>query len=393
MNMFSAGKIEIQLQNDTILFHGTEETTGSKLVYGNIQLILKSMKRIKSISLNLCGVIENGFQGGFRDVKGFDMADLIESKDMIINDKQILYQSDQKAGSIFLPGTYDYPFITKIRGDLPATVDTEFGKIEYTMKAVAEGGGIINPSISKNVPLYVRRIINLEKMLYTPAGRSFGNQNEFDPIDSGDSLRRSSTDSDSSSASTLNDTQNFCFETIPIQVNKTFGDRLQLRLDTNNSIYSVDQKFKFSVDFLPLSKSTKVISYGASLREMVLMPGCRGFGRREYLRTIGSTKQYKVTPNILARRRDCGKLASDTYHDIEVEITTPNKENHLDVDNRNFEISHFLEFYFYVDHNGNRERSTIHVPVYIVPQEYFSEINCLPLYSDVTTETPPPYVA
>ncbi|OLY80808.1 hypothetical protein AYI68_g5091, partial [Smittium mucronatum] len=76
--MLSAAKLEIDIQNNTVLFHGDEGSTGSKLIYGVVRIILKSDKKIKSLVLKMSGVVNFGPVSSPGMALGFSLDEIVE---------------------------------------------------------------------------------------------------------------------------------------------------------------------------------------------------------------------------------------------------------------------------------------------------------------------------
>ncbi|OLY80344.1 hypothetical protein AYI68_g5562, partial [Smittium mucronatum] len=128
--MLAGGKLDIVIQNPTLLFHGSEETTGAKLIYGKVLVNLKSDKKVKGINISIYGGKVLNLPGGARkDPLGFNVEDAMEPKNLFLKNSESIFLSDSKAGTPFAPGSYEFPFMIKVPGDLPATVSTDILKI------------------------------------------------------------------------------------------------------------------------------------------------------------------------------------------------------------------------------------------------------------------------
>ncbi|OMJ20047.1 hypothetical protein AYI69_g6371 [Smittium culicis] len=405
--MLSGARISLDIHSDTILFHGTEESASSKLLYGKVRLHIKSKTRIRSLYANVSGISSYGFVNENYESPSFNINNCYASKSQILDHKEVLFESSESNGSLFLPKTYEFSFIIKMEGSLPATVYTEYGKTEYKLKVVLEKANILSMNVSKSIPIYVRRIIDIGQLVsppisspqpliqavddLLPAFTSPSAQPSPSPIVSPVS---SPSSSPSTSFADLPSSVNHnspapafsplpsVDSSLPRLISKSFDDKLHLKIYTNSSIYTTEQQLKLSVEVFPLHESVRVISIGSVFNESVSIKSLstttgQVVASKRYLRIINSVHKNLSSFQTVSKN---GFFSSNSYEML-LQTSSSHKSAQLDIENNVFKVSHYVKLYCIIEFEGKREKLFTLFPVFIVPNEYFTEFNNLPLYS------------
>ncbi|OLY85697.1 hypothetical protein AYI68_g108 [Smittium mucronatum] len=391
--MLSGSHLDIILQNDTVLFHGDESMTSSKLIYGKALIYLKSCCKIKSIYIRISGTSSCSPPVDPNKKSGNGCPEVPFPRTVFLDHTESLFQSKNKNGSPFSAKTYEYEFMFKIDGSLPATVSTGYGNIEYKLDLVLEKTGLLSKNSTKSIPIYVRRIIDFGRSSFPSIILPSMSLDQ-----SADILATRSSDltvNDLEFPSVFSGLESISnIEPIPGSLNpspsqqlvKNFGSRLQLKLTTGSSIISSARSLLVTVELYPLHQSTRVINYGVSLCERmeILSPST---GPQVYCRIISSAIGNLSTA--LATSKEIS--LSGNSHELDLRTNSGCGDAHVDVDNNCFRISHYLKFHCAITYKDRRMESSAAMPIFVVPNEYFSEFNSLPLYCDIQGERPPAY--
>ncbi|OMJ21083.1 hypothetical protein AYI70_g3697 [Smittium culicis] len=406
--MLSGARISLDIHSDTILFHGTEESASSKLLYGKVRLHVKSKTRIRSLYANVSGISSYGFVNENYESPSFNVNNCYASKSQILDHKEVLFESYESNGSLFLPKTYEFSFIIKMEGSLPATVYTEYGKTEYKLKVVLEKANILSMNVSKSIPIYVRRIIDIDQLVSPPVAPP---QPLIEAVDdllpaftstptqlSSSSLITSPVSSPISSPSasfadlpsTINHNSSApafsptpsVDSSLPRLISKSFDNKLHLKIYTNSSIYTTEQQLKISVELFPLHESVRVISIGSVFNESVSIKSLSSttgqvIASKRYLRIINSVHKNLSSFQSVSKN----EFFSSNSYEMLLQTSSSHKSAQLDIENSIFKVSHYVKLYCIIDFEGKREKLFSVFPVFIVPNEYFTEFNNLPLYS------------
>ncbi|OLY79067.1 hypothetical protein AYI68_g6875 [Smittium mucronatum] len=394
--MLKSSRLDVILHSDSVVFHGSESNASPKLIYGKVRVHNKSISKIKSLSVSVTGVSSYGFVNENYESPSFNVNNCYASKSVVFDHKEILYQSNDSNGSNFGPGVYEYLFIIKMDGDLPASVITEFGKTEYKLKVVLEKANILSMNATKTLPIFVKRIIELDTSISHPSIPTTEAESDVEPPSfEAFSNPLVSTPSPASSfidlpsASSTQPTN--LSELSPRLVSKTFDDKIMLKMITDGTVYTSDQKLKVSVELNPLNETTRVISIGAVLNERVSIYGTNnsvyGGASKSYLRIINSVHKNLSVVETVSK----SEFFSSNSFQLELNTSKDYKIVQLDIENETFKVSHYIKVYVIIDYKGKREKLFSLIPIYIVPNEYFTEFNNLPLYSASELDSPPAY--
>ncbi|KAK9693061.1 hypothetical protein K7432_014082 [Basidiobolus ranarum] len=122
--------LEIRLNNESIIFNGTNTESAGAVLQGILYLNLSESIKLRSVELR--------FEGKMRvcwdEVPGLKHHSRLETRNLLSHTWKF-FESTKKS-AILEAGEYEYPFEIGIPGNLPETVCTEYGQIRYKLKGV-----------------------------------------------------------------------------------------------------------------------------------------------------------------------------------------------------------------------------------------------------------------
>ncbi|ORX83511.1 hypothetical protein K493DRAFT_320249 [Basidiobolus meristosporus CBS 931.73] len=144
--MFSSSSVSITLQSDSLYtspYLGLEEQRMS--LRGTVTFDSSTILKVKRLYLNFDGKLSMQFPGCIKKTR------------RNIIDLSVTLFEHQKA--VPLSGRHIFPFEILVPNDLPESFRGEFGKIRYTLKAIAETT-FLGSGLKSKVPIHVQRNID-----------------------------------------------------------------------------------------------------------------------------------------------------------------------------------------------------------------------------------------
>ncbi|KAK9727671.1 hypothetical protein K7432_001654 [Basidiobolus ranarum] len=141
-SMWTNNSINVHLQSENIVFHGTSESASGQMLRGSVTLDIVSRTKISSIKLIFKGI-----------------ASTLNSK----QDNDVFFQKELEflravdEAKDFLPGLYKYNFEIPLSGELPESMHSSLSHIRYTITTVAKRNGF-----SKN--LKDKKEVNIQRL-------------------------------------------------------------------------------------------------------------------------------------------------------------------------------------------------------------------------------------
>ncbi|PVU95633.1 hypothetical protein BB559_002671 [Furculomyces boomerangus] len=345
--MISAVDIDLVLQNDNIVFHGPEEYASSKLLFGKVILKVRRKFSAKSLKVYALGTV---FYSFVREVgtNHYVSKDTFHAgKEKLLDHCEVLFDN-QHTHTVFAPGVYEYDFFIKLNGDLPETINTQYGCTDYILKASLNKSPL-SPKITKQVPIYIKRISTTDISQIEP-----------------------STDH--------------------IQIEKKFEDKLSVKISTDSKHFSDDQIIKVNVELLPINPDLKVETIGTTINEYITIRDPTYSSAKVNYTKLVKTKYKKVF--VSEQEKSETTYMDGTTFSLDVEVPQKYKKVQFDIENDIFQVYHSLNFFCIVEINNIKERLTLTSPITIVPKEFFTEYFSLPRYTPEHNNSeilPPPY--
>ncbi|KAK9763724.1 hypothetical protein K7432_009358 [Basidiobolus ranarum] len=132
MNMNRTPIVEIRLSNECTIFHGSANESAGAVLRGSLCLLLPESLKVKSISLRLEGKMKVSWD----DVPGVKASTRNETRNLIAYTWAFI--EAHKKPLTLRKGEHTYPFEIALSGNLPETIHTDFGTVEYKLKATID---------------------------------------------------------------------------------------------------------------------------------------------------------------------------------------------------------------------------------------------------------------
>lgn len=152
-NLSSAAPLfEIRVENDIIVFRGSESEASSQILKGMVVLCLRESIKVQEIHLKLTGTCKVGWTEHKITATGMSTAKVGTAKNIYTHEfNPLLGQDTLKAGN------YEWPFKLILPGKLPESVlGLPDSFITYTLKAVVERGILAHNLQAKKLVRIIR---------------------------------------------------------------------------------------------------------------------------------------------------------------------------------------------------------------------------------------------
>ncbi|SAL95124.1 hypothetical protein [Absidia glauca] len=224
----------IDLESDSIYLHGSSEESAGTQVRGCVQLSFKETTRVKSISLQFTGLLKMNWQEDFAKAT-FPSPQRRQQCKL----KKTVFQHDWALLPIRnLPHTmksntvYRFPFDLALPGDMAESITSPAGgSLVYEFKAT-----VVRPFATKNLtlhrPLQVVRQLPLD-VFYGSDGLSENNR--------------------------------------MMTISKTYSDKVDYRIQLDNSVYQRGQPINIHFAFKPLIQGLRVEHVSCFLKEYITL--------------------------------------------------------------------------------------------------------------------------
>ncbi|ORX95488.1 hypothetical protein K493DRAFT_301445 [Basidiobolus meristosporus CBS 931.73] len=125
--MWYNNSISLQLQSDSIVLHGANDSAPGQMLRGSVHLDIQCRTKISSITVVFKGVASNQHLKPNHD---------------IFYHKEVEFLRTIEVAKDFSPGHYIYHFEIPFPGDLPETTGSSLASVRYKISAVAKRNGL-----------------------------------------------------------------------------------------------------------------------------------------------------------------------------------------------------------------------------------------------------------
>ncbi|KAK9765485.1 hypothetical protein K7432_006138 [Basidiobolus ranarum] len=312
--MWYNSNLHIHLFNEQIVFRGCRDTASGHALRGYLLLSLRGINKITSIQLSLQGVASVPS----------------ETTEIFLQHNVEFLEVTQNPKS-FHSGTYMYHFELPLTGDLPESVNSRNGCIQYSLKAVAKREGFsLQSELLHERSVYISRVHSID----------------FDDINSQELLK--------------------------------FGEihgELGFTIYSNSNSYQPGQEVNLNIGTKLLNTTSKIESIQACIVEAVRYRTKNG--------DIKSTKR----PLIETIKYEDLRKYKPTVHSNSIQILIDSSIQ-TDCKSDMLSLSHLIEIQIcLLNGSGMKKYILVRTPIHISNKEE----DTLPLYSLSTPTSPPAY--
>ncbi|ORX83512.1 hypothetical protein K493DRAFT_320250 [Basidiobolus meristosporus CBS 931.73] len=316
--MFSSSSLDIYLQSDTLYSNPYHHEDASPLsLRGSVVLNTNSAVKIKQIYLQFSGKLSMMFPAAIK-----------KTRRNLIQQTVVLFGDQEKMTPI--SGRHTFPFEILLPNDLPESFQQGFGKIKYTLKAVAETS-FISSDLKSEVPVYVHR----------------------------------------NGAALEEPTEEYSLE-------KSLASKLSCKISLPTVNYTPGEKFDVQVSATALDSDLRVTNVNCSLKEFA------------HFRVPSKSDHTRVLVAEYVNRLGFASTHFNADEQTKTIVMKTPEDASLSCANHLVDITHELLIRVYFEQAaGGIDYFTIHVPIDVVSQTITSELDQLPVYRPV--ELPPTY--
>ncbi|KAK9718811.1 hypothetical protein K7432_005211 [Basidiobolus ranarum] len=315
--MFSSSSLDIVLQNNTLYPNPYNQEESSQMnLQGCVVINTSSVLKVKKIYLQFSGKLAVHFPAAIK-----------KTRRNLAEQTIILLEQDKPTP---ISGQQVFPFEILLPNNLPESFRGEFGKIKYTLKAVAETT-FTSSDLKSEVPVYVQRSV--------------------------DTLEEPSEE---------------------YSLEKTLPNQVACKVTLPTMEYTPGEKFDIQVSAVALDPSVRVTNVTCFLNEYT------------YFRIPSKNDQTRLSVAEYVKRLSFSSAPFNADENTKTLLMKTPENASLSCVNTLVEISHELSLRVYVQSaEGVKNCLPIIVPINVVSFVTTPELDQLPMYHAV--ELPPAY--